>query len=77
MYRVDFAAEPDKARTSINDWIDEQTDGQLAQFLPPQAVDSSTRLLLANTVHFKADWAACENLSSNFKYLLDIFRLYL
>jgi serpin B len=54
---ADFAAAPGAARTEINRVIAEQTEGKITGLLPPSAVSSMTRLVLANAVYLKAPWA--------------------
>ena len=52
----DFAADPDGERSYINDWVAEQTDDRIRDLLPEGAVDTGTRLVLANAIYFDADW---------------------
>jgi serpin B len=54
---ADFAAAPGAARTEINRVIAEQTEGKITGLLPPGAISSMTRLVLANAVYLKAPWA--------------------
>ncbi len=54
---ADFAAAPEAARTEINRVIAEQTAGKIHGLLPPGAIDSLTRLVLASAVYLKAAWA--------------------
>src|SRR5579864_6982918 len=53
---VDFAGNPEAARTTINDVIAGQTEGRITGLLPPGAVSRLTRLVLANAVYLKAAW---------------------
>ena len=53
---VDFRADPEGARTRVNDWVDQQTHGKIKDLLPAGSVTTMTRLVLANAVHFKGDW---------------------
>jgi serpin B len=53
---ADFAAAPGAARAEINRVIAEQTEGKIADLLPPDAVGPLTRLILASAVYLKAAW---------------------
>lgn len=53
---ADFARTPEPARTTINDWVEEQTEGKIPDLLPQGSVTSLTRLVLANAVYFNAAW---------------------
>jgi serpin B len=53
---VDFISAPDSARGQINDWVERETKGKIADIMPPGSVDSDTRMVLANAVYFKAAW---------------------
>lgn len=53
---LDFAAAPDSARQKINDWVDQETKGKIKDIIPPDSVDPSTRMVLANAIYFKAAW---------------------
>src|SRR5262245_34019214 len=54
---VDFSRDPEAARKAINAWVEYHTDHKVKVLLAPGAVKSDTRLVLANAVYFKADWA--------------------
>lgn len=49
---VDFAS--DSAAEQINAWVDKQTAGRIKELF--EHLDADTKLVLANTVYFKADW---------------------
>lgn len=53
---VDYSAEPAAARTTINDWVKEQTADRIEDLLPAGSLDVYTRLVLTNAVYFKANW---------------------
>ena len=55
--RVDFAAQPDAARREINQWVERQTRDKIRDLLAPGTVTTLTRLVLANAIYFRADWA--------------------
>ena len=54
---VDFAAAPEEARVTINDWVSEQTEGRIEDLIPAGAIDALTRLVLTNAVYFNAAWS--------------------
>jgi len=54
---MDFGNDPEAARRKINDWCKEQTNGRITDPLPPGSIDSTTRLVLANTIYFLGKWA--------------------
>ncbi|MCC6147337.1 MAG: serpin family protein [Anaerolineaceae bacterium] len=56
MQLVDFSANPEAARETINDWVSEQTKERIKNLLQPGAVDTFTRLALTNAIYFKAGW---------------------
>jgi serpin B len=56
MRLVDFQNATESARRQINDWVSDQTNKRIKDILPPGALDSSTRLALANAIYFKATW---------------------
>ncbi|MCC5825898.1 serpin family protein [Alkalimonas sp.] len=57
VHQIDFKEQPDKARATINNWVAEQTEGKLSELLAEGSVTADTRLMLLNTMFFKANWA--------------------
>ena len=55
--RVDFAEAPDEARRAINGWVAERTRETIPELFPEGTFDQRTRLVLANAVYFRANWA--------------------
>ncbi len=55
---LDFAAEPEPSRETINAWVAEQTEDRIPELLPQGSVTSDTRLVLTNAVYFNAAWAS-------------------
>ncbi|UPW00486.1 serpin family protein [Halorussus gelatinilyticus] len=55
--RVDFAGNPDEARRAINEWIADRTREKVPELFPEGVIDQQTRLVLANAVSFRANWA--------------------
>jgi serpin B len=53
---VDFANNPEAARKDINDWVAQQTQNKIKDIVPQGAIDTLTRLVLANAIYFKASW---------------------
>ena len=53
---VDFGTAPERARQTINQWVQQRTEGKIRDLLQPGDVDSLTALVLTNAIYFKADW---------------------
>jgi serpin B len=53
---ADFVFDAEQARQAVNAWAAKQTNDRIQGLIPPGVLDSSTRLLLANAVHFKGRW---------------------
>lgn len=53
---VDFSSAPEAARKTINDWVSDQTEGKIKDLIPQGAIDTLTRLVLANAIYFNAAW---------------------
>ncbi len=53
---LDFNADPEGSRTTINDWVEEQTNDKIKDLLPKGSVTSDTRLVLSNAIYFSAAW---------------------
>ena len=56
LLEIDFRGAPESSRIRINDWISDQTQQRITDLIAPDVVNSDTRLVLANTVYFKAAW---------------------
>jgi serpin B len=54
---VDYAASPDAAFRSINDWVKKQTKGKIPDGISRESVTPATRLIVANAIYFKGQWA--------------------
>ncbi len=54
---VDFAADHEAARRTINAWVEEQTEHRIQELLKPGIVDPLTRLVLTNAIYFRGAWA--------------------
>jgi len=55
---VDYLNDPEGARSTINDWVSDQTEGKIEDLLPPRSVTSDLRLTLVDAIYFLAPWAA-------------------
>jgi serpin B len=53
---VDFR-KPEPARKRVNAWAEKQTRDRVTELIPPGVIDRLTRMVLANAVYFKGDWA--------------------
>jgi len=53
---VDFAAATEKARRSINAWVEEKTKNKIKELIKPGVLNSMTRLVLTNAIYFKGAW---------------------
>ena len=53
---LDFAAEPEPSRITINDWVSKQTKGRINDLVPPGIIDSRTGIILTNAIYFNAAW---------------------
>lgn len=52
---LDFG-QSDAARQTINSWIETQTEWKIQDLIPPNVLNSDTRLVLTNAIYFKASW---------------------
>jgi len=53
---VDFQTQPEPARVTINEWVEQQTESRIKDLIPQGSIDSLTRLVLTNAVYFNAAW---------------------
>ncbi|MHB9116299.1 MAG: serpin family protein [Thermoleophilia bacterium] len=56
MRLVDFAADPEAARLTINDWVASQTGRRIQGLLPPASLDDGCVLALTNALYLRAPW---------------------
>ena len=54
---VDFKANTEKARSTINAWVEKHTRNKIKDLIGPGVLDTSARLVLTNAVYFKSLWA--------------------
>lgn len=55
MAALDFA-QSESATNIINGWIDQATNHTIPDMIPPGLLDSSTKLVLVNAIHFNSNW---------------------
>ncbi|XP_021030148.1 serpin B13 isoform X2 [Mus caroli] len=53
---VDFVNAADESRKKINSWVESQTNVKVKDLFPEGSLNSSTKLVLINTVYFKGLW---------------------
>jgi serpin B len=53
---VDYKADPEACRTTINSWVADQTHDRIPALIPEGVFDVLTRLTLVNALYFKAPW---------------------
>jgi len=57
VYQEDFIHDFDRARLTINDWVDTRTSDKIKNLLPESSLDENTRIVLVNAIHLKLPWA--------------------
>lgn len=55
---MDFVAATEKARRTINAWVEKQTNDKIKDLISQGALDPMTRLVLTNAIYFKGNWAS-------------------
>lgn len=55
--RLDFKADPDGSRHTINSWVSDVTHDRIVDLLPEGSIKSDTGLVLTNAIYFKGNWA--------------------
>jgi len=56
--QVDFKGATEAARRTINRWVEEKTRDKIKDLIKPGILTPMTRLVLANAIYFKGDWAS-------------------
>ena len=56
LFNVDFIKDPEGSRLKINDWVEQKTEEKIKDLLGKGIIDALTRLILTNTIYFKAEW---------------------
>jgi len=57
MHLVDFEADAEAARMTINDWVSDFTNERIPELIPGGVLSELTRLVLTNAVYLDATWA--------------------
>lgn len=52
-----FAFQPEKALESINEWVKNQTHSKIVDLLPSGSINAGTKVVVANAIYFKSNWA--------------------
>jgi serpin B len=53
---VDFKANTEQVRRTINKWVAQQTQEKIQDLIPPGTLNSLTRMVLTNAIYFKGSW---------------------
>ncbi|MGB8861415.1 MAG: serpin family protein [Ilumatobacteraceae bacterium] len=58
---VDYASNPEAARTAINEWVAAETKDRIPELLGEGTITAASRLTLVNAIYLKANWATAFN----------------
>jgi len=53
---LDFAADKELARKTINAWVAHQTNKRIKELMPKSSIKNDTKLVLTNAIYFNAAW---------------------
>ena len=53
---VDFRKNPDNVRDLINKQVEKDTNGKIKDLLPASSINTDTKMVITNAIHFKGDW---------------------
>ena len=53
---LDFVGDTEGSRSTINGWVESNTNGRIADLIPSGALNDMTRLVLTNAIYFKGKW---------------------
>lgn len=53
---TDFEEDPEDPRTTINEWVSDETNEMIPELFPGGSITELTRLVLANAIYFNARW---------------------
>jgi len=56
LHVLDFQANPEAARGTINAWVEQQTNDKIVDLLPAGSITDLTKLVLTNAIYFSAAW---------------------
>jgi serpin B len=54
---ADFTTDAEGARGEINGWVAQETEQKIQDLIPAGVLGPNTRLVLANAIYFRGDWA--------------------
>jgi serpin B len=54
--QCDFAANPNKEASRINQWVEERTEGRIKDLVNTGMISNSTKMMLINAIYFYGDW---------------------
>ncbi|MFH1209693.1 MAG: serpin family protein [archaeon] len=54
---LDFKTDTEESRQTINNWVEDNTNGKIKDIIPKGILSDMTRLVLTNAVYFKANWS--------------------
>ena len=55
---LNFAGDTEGSRLAINRWVEQRTNDKIKDLIKPGLLDPLTRMVLANAIYFKGDWAS-------------------
>lgn len=56
--KLDFKLHPEAALKEINEFVKQETKGNIPELLSPADITSNTKIVLANAAYFKGAWAS-------------------
>lgn len=54
--QVDYMNNTEKARQTINNWVETKTNHKIKELIKPKILNTLTRLVLTNAIYFKGRW---------------------
>ena len=54
--QLDYAADPEKARATINRWVEQRTNDLIKDLIPQGGVNRATPMVLTSAIHFLGKW---------------------
>lgn len=55
---LDFKADPESCRMTINRWVEDKTNEKIKDLLRKGLIETGTRLVLTNAIYFKGKWVS-------------------
>ena len=53
---LDYQSQPGEARKTINNWVQERTQGKIKDIVAPDTINAMTKLVIANAICFRGKW---------------------